>query len=75
VKIGDALKKLFANGVVKREEMWITSKLWFVLFIFTYSCLQVKIFNYIAYVCKQLDHLGCNSVSSFELSTINLHIF
>jgi len=25
------LKKLFANGVVKREEMWITSKLWFVL--------------------------------------------
>jgi diketogulonate reductase-like aldo/keto reductase len=27
-EIGDALKKLFANGVVKREEMWITSKLW-----------------------------------------------
>ncbi|MED6111533.1 NADPH-dependent aldo-keto reductase, chloroplastic [Stylosanthes scabra] len=27
-EIGDALKKLFADGVVKREEMWITSKLW-----------------------------------------------
>ncbi|XP_019448477.1 PREDICTED: aldo-keto reductase family 4 member C9-like isoform X2 [Lupinus angustifolius] len=28
VKIGDGLKKLFADGVVKREDMWITSKLW-----------------------------------------------
>ncbi|KAL4394661.1 hypothetical protein AHAS_Ahas02G0174300 [Arachis hypogaea] len=27
-EIGDALKELFANGVVKRDEMWITSKLW-----------------------------------------------
>ncbi|PNX72794.1 NifU-like protein, partial [Trifolium pratense] len=27
-QIGDVLKKLFANGLVKREEMWITSKLW-----------------------------------------------
>ncbi|ERN08050.1 hypothetical protein AMTRI_Chr08g203210 [Amborella trichopoda] len=27
-EIGRALKKLFEDGVVKREEMWITSKLW-----------------------------------------------
>ncbi|WCJ28354.1 NAD(P)-linked oxidoreductase superfamily protein [Euphorbia peplus] len=27
-EIGSALKKLFDDGVVKREEMWITSKLW-----------------------------------------------
>ncbi|GAU44960.1 hypothetical protein TSUD_28950 [Trifolium subterraneum] len=27
-EIGDVLKKLFANGLVKRGEMWITSKLW-----------------------------------------------
>ncbi|XP_031489085.1 NADPH-dependent aldo-keto reductase, chloroplastic-like isoform X1 [Nymphaea colorata] len=27
-EIGMALKKLFTEGVVKREDMWITSKLW-----------------------------------------------
>ncbi|CAL0306032.1 unnamed protein product [Lupinus luteus] len=27
-EIGDGLKKLFADGVVKREDIWITSKLW-----------------------------------------------
>ncbi|RYR72871.1 hypothetical protein Ahy_A02g007102 isoform A [Arachis hypogaea] len=27
-EIGSALKKLFDEGVVKREEIWITSKLW-----------------------------------------------
>ncbi|EXB36728.1 Aldo-keto reductase family 4 member C10 [Morus notabilis] len=27
-EIGSALKKLFDDGVVKREELWITSKLW-----------------------------------------------
>ncbi|XP_044481626.1 NADPH-dependent aldo-keto reductase, chloroplastic-like isoform X1 [Mangifera indica] len=27
-EIGGALKKLFAEGLVKREELWITSKLW-----------------------------------------------
>ncbi|KAK9158883.1 hypothetical protein Scep_005457 [Stephania cephalantha] len=27
-EIGDALKKLFEDGVVKREDLWITSKLW-----------------------------------------------
>ena len=26
--IGDALKDLFARGVIKREEIWITTKLW-----------------------------------------------
>ncbi|XP_051131958.1 NADPH-dependent aldo-keto reductase, chloroplastic-like isoform X2 [Andrographis paniculata] len=27
-EIGDTLKKLFGSGVVRREELWITSKLW-----------------------------------------------
>ncbi|CAI0427285.1 unnamed protein product [Linum tenue] len=27
-EIGSALQKLFADGVVKRDEVWITSKLW-----------------------------------------------
>ncbi|MGK7397474.1 MAG: aldo/keto reductase [Candidatus Cyclobacteriaceae bacterium M3_2C_046] len=27
-EIGKALQKLFADGIVKREELWITSKLW-----------------------------------------------
>ncbi|KAL5550277.1 hypothetical protein UlMin_000453 [Ulmus minor] len=27
-EIGSALKKLFEDGVVKREDLWITSKLW-----------------------------------------------
>ncbi|XP_077236868.1 NADPH-dependent aldo-keto reductase, chloroplastic-like [Tasmannia lanceolata] len=27
-EIGSALKQLFSNGVVKRDEIWITSKLW-----------------------------------------------
>jgi predicted membrane channel-forming protein YqfA (hemolysin III family) len=31
LQVGCALKKLFDNGVVKRGEVWITSKLWYVL--------------------------------------------
>ncbi|KAL6146056.1 hypothetical protein ACLB2K_056739 [Fragaria x ananassa] len=27
-EIGDALKKLFDDGLVKRDDLWITSKLW-----------------------------------------------
>ncbi|KAK9123869.1 hypothetical protein Sjap_013471 [Stephania japonica] len=27
-EIGDTLKKLFEDGIVKREDLWITSKLW-----------------------------------------------
>ena len=30
LQIGFVLKKLFEEGVVKREDLWITSKLWFV---------------------------------------------
>jgi uncharacterized membrane protein SirB2 len=30
LQIGTVLKKLFDEGVVKREDLWITSKLWFV---------------------------------------------
>ncbi|RYR62202.1 hypothetical protein Ahy_A04g019604 isoform B [Arachis hypogaea] len=28
-EIGSTLKKLFEEGIVKREDLWITSKLWF----------------------------------------------
>lgn len=27
-EIGSTLKKLFENGIIKREELWVTSKLW-----------------------------------------------
>ncbi|WP_348257327.1 aldo/keto reductase, partial [Salmonella enterica] len=27
-EIGSVLKKLFQDGVVRREDLWITSKLW-----------------------------------------------
>jgi alcohol dehydrogenase (NADP+) len=27
-EVGDALKEAFDNGIVKREEVWVTSKLW-----------------------------------------------
>ena len=27
-EVGEALSELFAEGVVKRDELWITSKLW-----------------------------------------------
>ncbi|RVW87407.1 hypothetical protein CK203_033721 [Vitis vinifera] len=30
LNIGIVLKKLFDDGVVKREDLWVTSKLWFV---------------------------------------------
>lgn len=30
LQIGSLLKNLFEEGVVKREDLWITSKLWFV---------------------------------------------
>lgn len=33
VQIGSVLKKLFEDSVVKREELFITSKLWYVEFI------------------------------------------
>lgn len=36
VQIGSALKKLFDDGVVKREDLWITSKLWCVSNFFFY---------------------------------------
>lgn len=31
-QVGVALKELFNSGVVKRSEMWITSKLWYANF-------------------------------------------
>ena len=30
LQVGQALKKLFEDGVLKREDMFITSKLWWV---------------------------------------------
>ena len=33
MQIGHVLKKLFDDGVVKREDLWITSKLWFMILI------------------------------------------
>ncbi|KAA8518946.1 hypothetical protein F0562_016280 [Nyssa sinensis] len=38
-EIGSYLKKLFEDGVVKREDLWITSKLWFVsTLLFSQTC-------------------------------------
>ncbi|KAL8124022.1 hypothetical protein AgCh_011868 [Apium graveolens] len=33
-KVGSALKKLFDDGVMKRADLWITSKLWFIPTLF-----------------------------------------
>lgn len=50
MQIGSALKKLFEEGVVKREDLWITSKLWFVSgchFDFTwFSFFKLKLCKY-----------------------------
>jgi len=40
LQIGSALKKLFEDGVVKREELFITSKLWSVLINFLAPSIQ-----------------------------------
>lgn len=32
MQIGSVFKKLFEDGMVKREDLFITSKLWFVVF-------------------------------------------
>ncbi|KAL3567815.1 hypothetical protein D5086_030466, partial [Populus alba] len=34
IEVGCALKKLFDDNVVKREELWITSKLWYARVIY-----------------------------------------
>lgn len=44
MQIGVAMKELFSTGIVKRDEMWITSKLWFVsLYTFLTADLLVLI--------------------------------
>lgn len=45
VQIGSALKKLFDDGVVKREDLWITSKLWCVSNFFLLFFVSVRLKN------------------------------
>lgn len=45
VQIGSALKKLFDDGVVKREDLWITSKLWCVSNFFFLFFVSVRLKN------------------------------
>lgn len=43
-EIGSVLKKLLEDGVVKREDLWVTSKLWFCLnFKLLFKCLYIEI--------------------------------
>lgn len=52
-KIGEALKKLFEDGVVERKDLWITSKLWFAIFPFHLTPVSYTFVNFPPFILKQ----------------------
>lgn len=82
VQVGAALKQLFSNGVVKRNEMWITSKLWYFDFLsrslfysFSYSWFKTKINGkgasliehiHLIFLSKCAMKMNCSSLKTLQ---------